>query len=232
MVDLRTRDGLGHSHLPGLNALHHFSFGQFQDSARSHWGALTTLNHNILDPGADMPRHPIDGVDILTIVRKGVIAHQVDMDAVARTLAGEVQLLCPGRGITHAQRNPGARLAEFIEVRLRMESTPERVQRRVVRFPNRAQTGRLALLASGFSEDRLAMPLQSNSRVLGARLPAKGGIDYGLTRSRHLYLMALGGTVEVNGHHVGPLEGAAITNETAVRIEARKFAEILLIDTR
>lgn len=232
MVDLRRYEELGRSRLPGLEALHHFSFGQYQDAARTHWGALTVLNHNILDPRADMPPHAIDGVDILTIVRKGVIAHHVNMDAVDRTLAGEVQLLCPGRGITHAQSNPGARPAEFVEIRLRMETVPERIQRRVVRFPNRAQTGRLALLASGFPEDRLAMPLQSRTRVLGARLPARGAIDYALTRSRHAYVMALSGTVEVNGQSVGPLEGAAITNETAIRIESRKFAEIVLIDTR
>ena len=232
MIDLRAREALGQSRLPGLEALHHFSFGQYQDSARSHWGALTTLNHNILEPRADMPPHAIDGVDILTIMRKGVIRHHVNMDAVDRTLAGEVQLLCPGRGITHAQGNPGARSAEFIEVRLRMETVPERVQRRVVRFPNRSRTGRLALLASGFPEDRLALPLQSHTRVFGARLPARGAIEIALTRSRHVYVMALAGTVEVNGQTVGRLEGAAITNETAVSIESRKFAEILLIDAR
>jgi redox-sensitive bicupin YhaK (pirin superfamily) len=154
------------------------------------------------------------------------------MDDVDRTLAGEVQLLCPGRGITHAQSNPGARPAEFVEIRLRMETVPERIQRRTVRFPNRTQTGRLALLASGFREDRLAMPLQSHTRVFGARLPARGAIDYTLTRSRHAYVMALTGSVEIDGQTIGPLEGAAITNETTIRIEARKFAEILLIDTR
>jgi redox-sensitive bicupin YhaK (pirin superfamily) len=232
MIDVRTREALGQSRLPGLEALHHFSFGQYQDSARSRWGALTTLNHNILDPRADMPPHAIDGVDILTIVRKGVIAHRVNMDDVDRTLAGEVQLLCPGRGITHAQSNPGARPAEFVEIRLRMETVPERIQRRTVRFPNRTQTGRLALLASGFREDRLAMPLQSHTRVFGARLPARGAIDYALTRSRHVYVMALTGSVEIDGQTIGPLEGAAITNETMIRIESRKFAEILLIDTR
>lgn len=232
MIDIRTREALGQSRLPGLEALHHFSFGQYQDSARSRWGALTTLNHNILDPRADMPPHAIDGVDILTIVRKGVIAHRVNMDDVDRTLAGEVQLLCPGRGITHAQSNPGARLAEFVEIRLRMETVPERIQRRTVRFPNRTQTGRLALLASGFREDRLAMPLQSHTRVFGARLPARGAIDYALTRSRHVYVTALTGSVEIDGQTIGPLEGAAITNETMIRIESRKFAEILLIDTR
>ena len=232
MIELRAREGLGQGRLPGLEALHHFSFGQYQDIARTHWGALTTLNHNVLDPRADMPPHAIDGVDILTIMREGVIRHHVNMDAVDRSLAGEVQLLCPGRGITHAQTNPGAKPAEFVEIRLRMETVPERVHRRVVRFPNRTQTGRLALLASGFAEDRLALPLQSHTRVFGARLPARGAIDYAMTRSRHLYVMALAGTVEVNGQTIGPLEGAAIANETMLRIESRKFAEIVLIDSR
>ena len=232
MIELRAREGLGQSRLPGLEALHHFSFGQYQESARTHWGALTTLNHNVLDPRADMPPHAIDGVDILTIMRKGVIRHHVNMDTVDRTLAGEVQLLCPGRGITHGQTNPGAKPAEFVEVRLRMETVPERVHRRAVRFPNRTQTGRLALLASGFAEDRLALPLQSHTRVFGARLSAGGAIDYAMTRSRHLYVMALAGTVEVNGQTIGPLEGAAIAHETMLCIESRKFAEIVLIDAR
>ncbi|WCM25122.1 pirin family protein [Sphingomonas sp. QA11] len=232
MIELRARDELGLTRLAGLEALHHFSFGQYQDAARGHWGALTTLNHNLLEPRTDMPPHPIDGVDILTIVRKGVIAHRVNMDAVDRTLAGEVQLLCPGRGIVHAQSNPGAKLAEFVEIRLRMETVPERVQRRVVKFPGRGHTGRLALLASGFSEDRPAMLLHSRARVFGARLPARGALDYILGRGRRAYVMTLGGSVEVNGQAVGPLEGAAIASEREIRIESRKFAEILLIDVR
>jgi quercetin 2,3-dioxygenase len=231
MIEVRTRDTLGTSRLAELETLHHFSFGGFQDLARDNWGRLCVLNHIVMSPGGGLRTAPIDGVDLLSIVRKGTIAHEGGLGGSPKTRAGEVQLICPGPGIVHADANPGAKPAEYVELRIRMEGAPERALRRVTRFPGRTRTGSLEPLASGFPQDRAPMPLNSPSRVYGARVPGRGRIVHAIESGRCAYLVALSGTVTVNGVKVGLLEGAAIANEAELAIEAEASAEVLLIET-
>ena len=232
MIEIRSRESLGRTRHAALDATHHFSFGSFQRLDRENWGALVALNHVVLGPRAELSRNGLDGVDMLTLVRRGAVAHCGTLGGSCRAMAGEVQLICTGPGIVHGHANPGTRPAEYIELRLRMEEAPESPYRRSVAFPNRAQTGRLALLASGFHQDRPAMALNSPTRVFGARMPAKGRFDYRIAPGGLVYVMSLNGTVAVNDGLVGPLEGAAIAEEETVRIEAARFAEILLVESR
>lgn len=232
MIELRAADTMGRSRAGDLEAVHHFSFGGYQDLSRDGWGALRVLNHVRLEPYADRSAQPIDGVDIVTFVRTGAIAHHGSLAGNCRTLAGEAQLLCPGPGMLHADSNPAARAAEYVELRLAMEQVPERPQRRLARFPGRVHTGRLMLLASGFHEDRAPLPLQSGTRIYAARIPAQGRITHMIDPGRRAYLVALNGTVRVNGVAVDAKEGAAIEGEREVVIEAQKFAEILLVELR
>ncbi|MEN3748865.1 pirin family protein [Sphingomonas sp. HF-S3] len=231
MIDVRTRDTLGTSSLAELETLHHFSFGGFQDLARDNWGRLCVLNHIVMAPGGGLRTAPIDGVDLISVVRKGTIAHDGGLGGSPKTRAGEVQLICPGPGIVHADTNPGAKPAEYVELRIRMEGAPERALRRTTRFPGRTRAGLLELLASGFPQDRAPLPLNSPSRVYGARIPARAQIIHAIDPGRTAYLMALSGTVTVNGAVVGPLEGAAIADEATLAIEAETFVEMLLVET-
>jgi redox-sensitive bicupin YhaK (pirin superfamily) len=231
MIEVRTRDTLGTSKLAALETLHHFSFGGFQDLARDNWGRLCVLNHIVMAPGGGLRTAPIDGVDLISVVRKGTIAHEGGLGGSPKTRAGEVQLICPGAGIVHADANPGAKPAEYVELRIRMEGAPERALRRATRFPGRTRTGWLDLLASGFPQDRAPLPLNSPSRVYGARLAGRARIVHATDPARSAYLLALSGTVTVNGNPVGPLEGAAIAQEAELVIEAETLAEILLVET-
>jgi quercetin 2,3-dioxygenase len=232
MIELRGIETMGRTHLGELEAVHHFSFGGYQDLGRAGWGPLSVLNHVRLAPHAERRPQPIDGVDLISVVRKGVIAHRGSLGGSCRTVAGEVQLLCPGPGIVHADINPGARVSEYVEIRLQMNAVPERPQRRITRFPGRAHTGQVRLLASGYPQDRAALPLQSLSRVYAARVPARGCVSQRLENGCAAYVMALAGAISINGEQLDAHGGAAIAEEAELRIEARRFAEFLLIEAR
>jgi len=232
MIDLRPSAALGATSNEWLQAAHHFSFARYQEVDRNDWGDLRSLNHSILAPRAEMRPQPIDGVEIVTVVRKGVIAHAGNFGGKARAVAGEVELISSGAGMTHGFVNAGNKPAEYLEIRIAAIYSDERPLRRITRFPRRGQSGELVVLASGFSEDREAMRMRTEARVLGARLSAGMSSTYRLGRGRHAYVVALGGELAINGVVLQHRAGAAIADEPMVRIEALKAAEFLLIDTK
>jgi redox-sensitive bicupin YhaK (pirin superfamily) len=66
--------------------------------------------------------------------------------------------------------------------------------------------------------------------VLGATLKAGETAEYRLGTARHAYLVPAVGLVEVNSVKVGPRDGLAIENETALTVRALEYSEIVLVD--
>jgi hypothetical protein len=85
-------------------------------------------------------------------------------------------------------------------------------------------------LASGFAEDKEALPIRTDARVLGATLHAGESVDYPLGRERHGYLVPAKGAVEVNGVRLEARDGAAIHDEAELRITALDDTELVLVD--
>jgi redox-sensitive bicupin YhaK (pirin superfamily) len=230
MIEARPSATLGATRRDGIEALHHFCFAGYHVPGREGWGGLAALNQVTLAPRAALRPEPIDGVELLAIVRKGVIAHAGSLGGNCRTVAGEVQLISPGPGITHADVNPATRPAEYVELRLRAAAPAEFAERKAVAFPTRSCLGQLSMLASGHAADHPAMMMHADARVLGAALPPNGAIDYPLEPGRHAYVLALSGTIVVNGTTVEAPGGAAILDEPVIQLAARELAELLLVD--
>src|SRR3546814_17666197 len=67
---------------------------------------------------------------------------------------------------------------------------------------------------------------------MGATLRAGETAELDLDPSRHAYLVAVGGAIEVNGARAEPRDGIAITGEERVSIKALADAEVVLVDAR
>ena len=67
---------------------------------------------------------------------------------------------------------------------------------------------------------------------MGATLAAGETAELELDPSRHAYLVATAGPIEVNGVRAEPRDGVAITGEEKVTIKALEDAEIVLVDAR
>src|SRR3546814_14148176 len=78
------------------------------------------------------------------------------------------------------------------------------------RFPKDDRAGNFVTLASGFAEDQEALKINAAARVMGATLRAGETAELDLDPSRHAYLVAVGGAIEVNGARAEPRDGIEI----------------------
>jgi redox-sensitive bicupin YhaK (pirin superfamily) len=178
------------------------------------------------------PPHPHSDMEIITYVRSGAITHQDSMGNKGRTEAGDVQVMSAGTGVRHAEYNLEDEATRLFQIWVTTDRPGAEPGWGAAKFPRAGRSGRFVTLASGFAEDKDALRINAAARVMGATLAAGESAVLTLDPSRHVYLVATQGPIEVNGVRAEPRDGIAVTGEEKVAIRALEDAEIVLVDAR
>jgi redox-sensitive bicupin YhaK (pirin superfamily) len=230
MIELRPYASLGGGHHGWLDTRHHFSFADYRDHDRVHWGRLRVWNDDSIAPGTGFDPHPHQNMEIITYIRAGAITHQDSLGNVGRTEAGDVQVMSAGTGIRHAEYNRESVPTRLFQIWIIPDETGGEPSWGTRPFPKGDRTGRFVTLASGIAGDADALPIRAAARVLGATLRAGQQAEYRLAAGRHAYLVPAAGTVEVNGIAAETGDGLAIADEPVLRVTATEDAEIVMVD--
>ena len=232
MIDIRPFTGLAHRDHGWLDTRYHFSFADYHDPARMGWGAIRVWNDDEIGARSGFPPHPHRDMEIITYVRTGAITHQDSMGNKGRTAAGDVQVMSAGTGVQHAEYNLEDETTTLFQIWVLTDRPGATPSWGAAKFPKSDRSGRFVTLASGFAEDADALKINSAARVMGATLAKGERAELSLDPSRHAYLVATQGPIEVNGVRAEARDGVAITGEATVTIEALEDAEIVLVDAR
>ena len=232
MIEIRPFAGLGHARHGWLDTSHHFSFADYHDPQRMGWGAIRVWNDDEIAPQSGFPPHPHSDMEIVTYVRSGAITHKDSEGNQGRTAAGDVQVMSAGTGIRHAEYNLEGETTSLFQIWVLTDRPGAVPSWGAKPFPRGARAGRFVTLASGFADDGEALKINAAARVMGATLGAGESAELRLDPSRHVYLVAAKGAIEVNGIRAEPRDGVAVTGEDKVAIKAIDEAEIVLVDAR
>ena len=219
MIERRSFDSLGGAHHGWLDAKHHFSFAEYHDPKRVHWGALRVWNDDTIAPQTGFPPHPHADMEIITYVREGAITHQDNLGNQGRTVAGDVQVMSAGSGIRHSEYNLEPEATRIFQIWIFPDQRGGQPSWGTRPFPKEDRSGKFVTLASGLPGDDEALPIRAPARVVGATLKAGESAEYHFAdASRHGYLVPAKGRVEVNGVELQARDGAAIQGETVIRV--------------
>jgi quercetin 2,3-dioxygenase len=230
MIELRPFSKLGSADHGWLKAKHHFSFGSYRDPDKAGFGALRVWNDDEIAPNSGFPPHSHADMEIITYVREGAITHQDNLGNAGRTKAGDVQVMSAGFGIRHAEYNFEPVTTKIFQIWIEPTRPGGQPTWGAKPFPKAERSGKLVAIASGFANDNEALPIRADARVLAATLKAGETIDYVFAEARSGYLVPAMGAVEINGLRVDARDGAAIRDETRLKITALEDAELVLVD--
>jgi len=95
----------GHSDHGWLDSYHTFSFANYYNPDRVHFGALRVLNDDQVNAGMGFDTHPHNNMEIISIPLEGDLEHRDSMGNIAIIRKGDVQVMSAGSGITHSEYN-------------------------------------------------------------------------------------------------------------------------------
>ena len=231
MIELRPFGKLGGGDHGWLKTRHHFSFADYHDPQRMHWGTLRVWNDDEIAPQSGFPPHPHASMEIITYVLDGAITHEDSMGNKGRTVAGDVQVMSAGTGIRHAEYNRESVLTHIFQIWILPKQPGGKPAWGTKPFPKSDRSGRFITLASGYAEDTDALPIRTEARVLGATIKAGEHVTLALAPGHHAYLVPALGAIEVNGVRVDARDGAAIRDEAEISITGVENAEVVLVET-
>lgn len=230
MVTIRKAEDRGHANHGWLNTYHTFSFSSYRDPAHVHFRSLRVMNEDFVAPGQGFGTHPHEDMEIVTYVLEGALEHKDSMGNGEVLRPGEFQRMSAGTGITHSEFNPSStEPVHLYQIWLFPEQkgiTPSYEQKR---FADEERHNQLRLVASRDAAEG-SLLIHQDARIYLSSLDNGQQVSHELSENRHAWLQILRGNVTLNGERLSTSDGAAVSDETHLTIEANDAAEIMLFD--
>ena len=232
MIELRPRAELGAARHGWLDTRYHFSFADYHDPLRMHWGHLRVWNDDRIAAQSGFPPHPHRDMEIITYVRKGAISHEDSLGNRGRTEAGDVQVMSAGTGITHSEFNQEDESCELFQIWIYPDRSGLPPSWGTRPFPRGQRAGAFVTLASGMPDDDDALPIRADARLVAATLSAGDVAEYTIGTNRLVYLVPASGQVEIGKVVAEAGDGVAIRDEARLQVRALQDSEVVLVDVR
>ncbi|MGH9945047.1 MAG: pirin family protein [Pyrinomonadaceae bacterium] len=230
MISIRRAGERGHVNLGWLDTHHTFSFGDYYDPRFMGFRALRVINEDWVQPGRGFPTHPHRDMEIITYVLAGALEHRDSMGTGSVIRPGEVQRMSAGSGVTHSEYNGSKdEPVHLLQIWLVPNERGIRPSYEQKAYGVEEKRGRLRLVASPDGGDG-SVTIQQDARLYAGVLAAGEEVSHTLGAGRHAWVQVARGAVEVNGQALEQSDGAAISDETEIKITGAGSAEVLLFD--
>lgn len=221
----------GHANHGWLDSHHTFSFANYRNPERMHFGVLRVLNDDRVAAGRGFDTHPHDNMEIISIPLEGDLEHQDSMGNVTVIKKGDVQVMSAGTGIFHSEYNKNDdHEVKFLQIWV---------------FPNQKEVepryDQIALETIE-QDDRFFQILSPNKNDQGVWIHQNawfslGNFKHDISQEYSLhdkengvYLFVIEGEAEVNGLHLERRDGCGIWEVDQITVEAHKKSTILLME--
>jgi hypothetical protein len=212
------------------NAYWHFSFADYFDPERQHFGTLRVFNDDTLDPGAVWPLHPHREIEVVTYVADGEFMHEDENGRGEVLKEGWVQHTTVGRGMHHAElNNRDDAPMRFIQIWIMPQTKGLDPYYDIKKVEPAERTDRWLALVSNHDEG--ALPIAQDARVLSCRLTGDKTVRHQVPAGRGAYLLVLkGGPLRIGGARL-PAHGAAqVEGPEELSLGAEEPTELLMVD--
>jgi redox-sensitive bicupin YhaK (pirin superfamily) len=221
----------GHANHGWLNSHHTFSFANYYNPERMHFGVLRVLNDDIVQAGMGFGTHPHDNMEIISIPLEGDLEHKDSMGNIAVIKEGDVQVMSAGTGITHSEYNQNKdKEVKFLQIWVfpnKKNVTPRYDQ---ISIRDIAKDNEFYQVVSPNKDDQGVWIHQDAWFHLGNF--TKGISDeYKIKKEGNgVYAFILEGEVEINDEKLSKRDGMGIWNTVAFHVKATENARVLLME--
>jgi quercetin 2,3-dioxygenase len=221
----------GNVNLGWLDSFHSFSFGQYHDPKKVHFGALRVVNDDSIAGGGGFGTHPHDNMEIVTIPLEGKLAHKDSTGNEGIISKGDVQIMSAGTGIRHSEYNASttekAKLLQIWVFPKLKNIKPVYGQKT---FDLKDRNNKWQVVVSPDAADQ-ALNINQDARFSLAQLDEGKSVSYETKfEGSGVYLFVIDGEVKINDQILQNRDAIGISETDHLEIKASKNANILAIE--
>ena len=213
-----------------LKAKHTFSFAEYYDPERVHFGALRVINEDRVSPSMGFGTHPHRDMEIVTYPISGAIEHKDSMGNGTVIPAGDVQRMTAGTGVLHSEFNHSQdeelHLLQIWILPERNNLEPGYEQQSV---PREEKLNRLRLIGSRDGRDG-SLTIHQDVDLYASILEVGNTVQLDGVGDRRIFVQVVSGDIDVNGTQLSAGDGLQLTNTADVVVAASSEAEFLLFN--
>jgi redox-sensitive bicupin YhaK (pirin superfamily) len=214
-----------------LHSKHTFSFANYHNPERMHFGVLRVLNDDTVAAGMGFGTHPHDNMEIISIPLEGDLEHKDSMGNVTVIKNGDIQIMSAGTGIQHSEYNKSKdNQVKFLQIWV---------------FPNKKNVTPRYDQITLKAEDRhnkLQQIVSPNADDAGVWIHQNawfhlGKFDKGITsdytvklKGNGMYIFNLSGTLKVNDQLLNARDGFGIWDIEKITLQADTDTEFLIME--
>jgi quercetin 2,3-dioxygenase len=226
-----TADSRGRAEHGWLSSRFSFSFAEYYNPERMHFGVLRVLNDDIIQPKMGFGMHPHDNMEIVTIPLKGALEHRDSMGNGSIIRAGEVQLMSAGKGVRHSEFNPSKdEPGSFLQIWLfpKERNIEPRYFQKSYEAQDRQNKMHLIVSPSGENDSLI---INQDAWFSMGYLKQGQNLSYDIKRRGNgLYIFVIEGSIEIAGDTLHKRDAIGISEFQRIEIEVREESQLLFID--
>ena len=214
-----------------LKPNYYFSFAQYHDNAKVHFGLLRVLNDDFIGGGGSFPTHPHDNMEIVTIPFTGALKHKDSTGGEGVIKAGDIQIMSAGTGVQHSEANASAtEPVTLFQVWVFPKERNIKPRYDQKTFDVTERNNKWQTLVSPIEADN-ALWINQDARFSLTNLGAGKEIIYtnGFTNNG-VFLVVINGSVTINGQQLNNRDALGISETESFTVTASEDAELLAIE--
>ena len=227
---LHSADRRGHVSFGWLDSHHSFSFGNYYDPEKVHFGMLRVLNDDIITGGSGFGTHPHDNMEIVSIPLKGAIEHKDSTGIHAVINENDVQIMSAGTGIKHSEYNHYKdKTTNFLQIWIipKKRNIEPRYDQKT--FDPKDRLDKFQTVVA--PDDANAVWINQDAWFSLGKFQSDFSTSYSLKKPTNgVYAFVIDGNVTINGQSLFKRDAIGIWDIDKIDIKANTNAEILLIE--
>ncbi len=209
---------------------HTFSFANYYNPERIHFGALRVLNDDSVDPSMGFDTHPHKNMEVISIPLKGYLRHGDSVQNTKTITPGDIQVMSTGSGIYHSEYNDSdEEQLEFLQIWVfpRIENTKPEYNNFDIRpllKPNE-----LSLIIS--PNGKTPASIKQDAWFSMGDFDTERSIEYCMHQEGNgAYLFVIEGEISVADEHLAKRDGIGIWDTKSFSIRATKGTKLLVME--
>lgn len=214
-----------------LKPNYYFSFGEYRNPEKVHFGLLRVLNDDFIAGEGSFPTHPHDNMEIVTIPFTGALKHKDSTGGEGVIQAGDIQIMSAGTGVQHSEANASAtEPVTLFQVWIFPKERNIKPRYDQKSFDVTERANKWQTVVSPIEADS-ALWINQDAKFALTNLDAGKEITYANAFTNNgVFLVVINGAVTVDGQQLNKKDALGISETESFTITATEDAELLAIE--